>query len=305
MEERPVIPPPPPTTEACYRHPDVQTGVHCTRCNRPICTECMIPAPVGHQCPTCVAEARKEFRQGPGRRVAAANVQRVSVTNAILVILIAVYVLEVARGGLGSFVGGPDLLVMVNLGAMFPPLVADGETWRLFTAMFLHFGVFHLAVNAYSLFVLGNILERELGRPRYALLYLLSGLAASAASYAFSDLGTVSAGASGAIFGIFGAVFAVNYRRRHTAMGAMAMRSMVQIIVINVVINVLLASYLDWRAHLGGAVAGAALGFAFAFPGRERSNRVATVVGIAAISAVIVLTVMARTDQILRLVDLG
>ena len=305
MEERPVIPPPPPTTEACYRHPDVQTGVHCTRCNRPICTECMIPAPVGHQCPTCVAEARKEFRQGPGRRVAAANVQRVSVTNAILVILIAVYVLEVARGGLGSFVGGPDLLVMVNLGAMFPPLVADGETWRLFTAMFLHFGVFHLAVNAYSLFVLGNILERELGRPRYALLYLLSGLAASAASYAFSDLGTVSAGASGAIFGIFGAVFAVNYRRRHTAMGAMAMRSMVQIIVINVVINVLLASYLDWRAHLGGAVAGAALGFAFAFPGRERSNRVVTVVGIAAISAVIVLTVMARTDQILRLVDLG
>ena len=305
MEELPVIPPPPPTTEACYRHPDIQTGVHCTRCNRPICTECMIPAPVGHQCPTCVAEARKEFRQGPGRRVAAANVQRVSVTNAILVILIAVYVLEVARGGLGSFVGGPDLLVMVNLGAMFPPLVADGETWRLFTAMFLHFGVFHLAVNAYSLFVLGNILERELGRPRYALLYLLSGLAASAASYAFSDLGTVSAGASGAIFGIFGAVFAVNYRRRHTAMGAMAMRSMVQIIVINVVINVLLASYLDWRAHLGGAVAGAALGFAFAFPGRERSNRVATVVGIAAISAVIVLTVMARTDQILRLVDLG
>jgi membrane associated rhomboid family serine protease len=305
MEERPVIPPPPPTTEACYRHPDVQTGVHCTRCNRPICTECMIPAPVGHQCPTCVAEARKEFRQGPGRRVAVAKAQRVSVTNAILVILIAVYVLEVVRGGLGSFVGGPNLLVMVDLGAMFPPLVADGESWRLFTAMFLHFGVIHLAVNAYSLFILGNILERELGRPRYALLYLLSGLAASAASYAFSDLGTVSAGASGAIFGIFGAVFAVNYRRRHTAMGAMAMRSMVQIIVINVVINVLLSSYLDWRAHLGGAVAGAALGFAFAFPGGERSNRVATVVGIAAISAVIVLTVMARTDQILRLVDLG
>ena len=114
MEQQPVIPPPPPGGDHCYRHPSVATGVHCTRCNRPICTECMIPAPVGHQCPTCVAEARKEFRQGPGRRVAAANVQRVSVTNAILVILIAVYVLEVARGGLGSFVGG--LLVSLLAG---------------------------------------------------------------------------------------------------------------------------------------------------------------------------------------------
>ena len=107
---------------------------------------------------------------------------------------------------MGSIATGPNLRTMVDMGAMFPPLVAAGENWRLFTAMFLHFGVIHLAVNAYSLFILGNVLERELGRPKFATLYLLSGLAASAASYAFSDLGTVSAGASGAIFGIFGGV---------------------------------------------------------------------------------------------------
>jgi membrane associated rhomboid family serine protease len=306
MDEHPVVPPPPPASlETCYRHPGVQTGVHCTRCNRPICTECMIAAPVGHQCPTCVAEAKREFRQGPGRQIAVANAKRVSVTNAILVSLIAVFVLEIVKGGVGSIASGPDLRTMVDLGAMFPPLVAEGENWRLFTAMFLHFGVIHLAVNAYSLYILGNVLERELGRPRFAVLYLLSGLAASAASYAFSDLGTVSAGASGAIFGIFGGVFAVNYRRRHTAMGAMAMRSMVQIIVLNVIINVIAASYLDWRAHVGGAVTGLVLGFAFAFPGREQANRTATAVGIVAVSAVIVLTVVARTDQIRQLLGLG
>jgi membrane associated rhomboid family serine protease len=304
MDEQPLVPPPPSAIEPCYRHPDVQTGVHCTRCGRPICTECMIAAPVGHQCPVCVAEARQEFRRGPGRRIAVANAKGVSVTNVILVSLIAVFVLEIVRGGVESIVSGPSLREMVDMGAMFPPLVADGETWRLFTAMFLHFGVIHLAVNAYSLYILGNVLEGELGRPKFAALYLLSGLAASAASYAFSDVFVVSAGASGAIFGIFGGVFAVNYRRRHTTQGAMAMRSMVQIIVLNVFINVVLSSYLDWRAHVGGAIAGALLGFAFAYPGRENTNRVATAVGIVGLIVVIALTVMVRTDQIRQLAGL-
>lgn len=301
MDEQPLVPPPPSAIEPCYRHPDVQTGVHCTRCGRPICTECMVAAPVGHQCPVCVAEARQEFRRGPGRRIAVANAKGVSVTNVILVTLIAVFALELLKGGVETIVRGPTLIQMVEMGAMFPPAVAAGETWRLSTAMFLHFGVIHLAVNAYSLYILGNVLERELGRPKFAALYLLSGLAASAASYAFSDVGVVSAGASGAIFGIFGGVFAVNYRRRHTAQGAMAMRSMVQIIVLNVFINVVLSSYLDWRAHVGGAIAGAVLGFAFAYPGREKTNRVATAVGIVAVCAVIVVAVMVRTDQIRQL----
>lgn len=306
MEERPAVPaPPPPPLESCYRHAGVQTGVHCTRCNRPICTECMIAAPVGHQCPTCVAEAKQVFRRGPGRRVAVANAKRLSVTNVILVSLIAVFILEVIKGGAGSIASGPPLPTMVELGAMFPPLVAAGETWRLFTAMFLHFGVIHLAVNAYSLYILGTVLEGELGRPKFAALYLLSGLAASAASFAFSDLVTVSAGASGAIFGIFGGVFAVNYRRRNTPRGAMVMRSMVQIVILNVIINVVAASYLDWRAHLGGAAAGLALGFAFAFPGRDQARRTATIVGIVAVSAVVIMTVVTRTDQIRQQLGLG
>jgi membrane associated rhomboid family serine protease len=298
MEEQPLIPPPPPAAETCYQHPSVATGVHCTRCGRPICTECMIAAPVGHQCPTCVAEARKEFQRGPGRRIMVANAKATSVTNLILVAIAGMFVVEVIAGGPGSIIGGPNLRTMVDLGAMFPPLVAAGENWRLFTAMFLHFGIIHLLVNAYSLFILGNVLERELGRSRLAILYLLSGLMASAASYAFSDIGTVSAGASGAIFGVFGAVFAINFRRRHTAQGAMLMRSMVQIILLNVFINVLASSYLDWRAHLGGAIAGAFLGYAFVFPGRDNVTRTASVLACVALIALIVGTVVVRTDQI-------
>ena len=116
---------------------------------------------------------------------------------------------------------------------------------------------------------------------RFLALYVLSGLFASAASYYFSPLNSVSAGASGAIFGIFGAVFAINYRRRHTAQGAMAMRAMAQIIVLNVIINVVLSSYLDWRAHVGGVIAGMVMGFAFAAPGRESRQRWISIAGCA------------------------
>jgi Tat protein translocase TatC len=83
--------PAPPTIEYCYRHPSVQTGVHCTRCGRPICTECMIPAPVGYQCPECVQQARREFRQGPGRP--RLRVSGLSATKLLLVALLAGFAL--------------------------------------------------------------------------------------------------------------------------------------------------------------------------------------------------------------------
>ena len=258
----------------------------------------MVPAPVGHQCPTCVGEARREFAAGPGRRIAIANAKRVSVTNVLVAIIVAVFVIEVFQSGVDGLLSGPNARTLIDLGAENPVLVASGETWRMFTAMFLHIGLIHLAVNAYSLYILGNVLEREVGRVRFLALYVLSGLFASAASYYFSPLNSVSAGASGAIFGIFGAVFAINYRRRHTAQGAMAMRAMAQIIVLNVVINVVLSSYLDWRAHVGGAIAGMVMGFAFAAPGRDSKQRWISIAGCLAVALAIVAAVVVRTDQI-------
>ena len=87
MDDRTPAPPPPPVIEHCYRHPSVQTAVHCTRCGRPICTDCMLPAPVGHQCPDCVQDARQEFHR-VGRPSAGPR-RGLTVTNLLLLILVA------------------------------------------------------------------------------------------------------------------------------------------------------------------------------------------------------------------------
>src|SRR5688500_10467325 len=101
--------PPPPIRERCYRHPDVETGVHFTRCGRPIWLYCMIAALVGHQCPECVAEARREYRRGPGRQIAVANVKATSVTKLVLIAIAIGYVWElIIAGGPGSLFEGPS-----------------------------------------------------------------------------------------------------------------------------------------------------------------------------------------------------
>jgi rhomboid family protein len=135
--------PPAPTIEVCYRHPDVPTRVHCTRCERPICPDCMIPAPVGFQCPECVEEARREFRKGPGRPLRGG----VSVTKALLVAIAIPFVIEVLLGGPQALFN-PSPKLLFDLGAMQPIAVAGGQFWRLFTAMFLHVGLLHVALNA-------------------------------------------------------------------------------------------------------------------------------------------------------------
>src|SRR3982751_2164907 len=95
MDRSPVPPPPPPATlEECYRHPGVHTGVHCTRCGRPICPDCMVPAPVGYQCPECVKGAKQDFRR-PAARVAVGPRTGVTVTNGLLLVLILVFIGEV------------------------------------------------------------------------------------------------------------------------------------------------------------------------------------------------------------------
>ena len=123
--ERPGDPgfPPPPASavEVCYRHPTVPTRVHCTRCGRPICPDCMITAPVGHQCPECVATARREFQQGPGRRIA---VRSITATKVLLVGIVGMFVLELVTAGPNTFGRGASETSLVDLGALYPPAIA-------------------------------------------------------------------------------------------------------------------------------------------------------------------------------------
>src|SRR3712207_5262085 len=152
-------PAPAPTTEYCYRHPTTATGVHCTRCGRAICTECMIEAPVGYQCPECVGQARREFRRGPGRPLRGG----ITVTKALLLAIAIPFVLEVVIGGPQALFNGPGARDLMRLGGMQPVLIAGGQFWRLFTAMFLHLGILHIAFNAYALWLFGQMVERDYG----------------------------------------------------------------------------------------------------------------------------------------------
>jgi membrane associated rhomboid family serine protease len=249
-----------PQIEHCYRHPGEETLVHCTRCGRPICPRCMIPAPVGHHCPECVAEARREFRQGPGRKMAIAGF---SFTKALIAVILAVYVIEVAKGGAGSLFEGPSGLQLFNLGADFPPAIAIfGQYWRFVSSMFLHIGLVHLAFNCYALWLLGTQVEREFGRPRFLAIYFLAGILGGVASYVFGDPLAVGAGASGAVFGLMGAFLAFNYLRRNQALARMNLQWVWQILFLNLILAIVIRA-IDFRAHLGGLVVGVVAGYLF------------------------------------------
>lgn len=290
--------PAPPTIEYCYRHPNTPTGVHCTRCARPICTECMIPAPVGYQCPECVQQARREFRQGPGRP--RLRVSRFSATKILLLALLAGFVLEVAEGGPNALFTGPSLQRLVDLGAMQPWLIAHGQYWRLFTAIFLHEGLIHIAFNAYALWLFGQFVDDAYGTRRFLLLFFLTGLLASAASYAFGDPGTVGVGASGAVFGIFGAFIAYHFRRRDLATSAASLRWAMTMILLNAFLAFSFRS-IDWRAHLGGLVAGFLAGYALEGFGPRSTRTLVRIGGIALLIAVGVGLVIWRTEQLRQL----
>jgi membrane associated rhomboid family serine protease len=276
----------------CYRHPNVQTRVHCTRCERPICPDCMIPAPVGFQCPECVEEARREFRKGPGRPLRGG----ISVTKALLVTIAIPFVIEIVVGGPRALFD-PSAQLLFDLGAMAPPAVANGQFWRLFTAMFLHAGLLHVALNAYFFWLFGRVVESVFGRTWMLLIFLVSGFLASVASYAFGPVLALAVGASGAISGVFGAFIAYNYRRRHLAANAANLRMAVTVIVLNAFIAIAYSS-IDWRAHVGGLVAGFALGYLAddAVPARQRA--IARFAGVATLLALGIALVVWRTAEI-------
>jgi membrane associated rhomboid family serine protease len=287
--------PPPATPEespssvvpVCYRHPKRETYLRCVRCDRPICPECLREAPVGYQCPECVAEGRRTVR--PSRTIFGGSTIGVRgyATKILIAINVAVMVLSVAMagggglagGGMGGLLGGATPLT--EWGSVWgvglardasgrllevPVGIADGEYYRLLTSMFLHYGLLHLALNMWALWVLGRELESSLGPGRFLTLYLLSGLGGSVAAYAFTPA-AMSAGASGAIYGLFAALFVV-FRRlnRDTS-------SIITVLVINLIFSFTVPG-ISIAAHLGGLAVGAAVGVALAYPPREVRNRV-------------------------------
>lgn len=229
----------------CYGHPKTPTRLRCSRCDRPICGRCAIPASVGQHCPECVAEAR---RSAP--RVRSAVRASAPVVVGLLVINVAVFVLQELN------------LEITSRFALSPTQIADGEWWRLLTPLVLHADALHLAFNCLALYIYGPYVEQAFGHTRFVALYVLSGFFASAASYAFGPVNRFAVGASGAIFGLIGILVAYAYRRRTSSFIRGFLQNLLVIIGINLFIG-FTYPLIDNYAHIGGLVAGLALGYGF------------------------------------------
>ena len=149
-----------------------------------------------------------------------------------------------------------DVDVLLRFGAMFGPLIATGEYWRFFTAMFLHANLFHLFFNCFALFIFGRLVEGVYGQHRFTIIYLLAGLSGGVLSYMFNRT-AIAVGASGAIFGILGA-FAAYFLVNRDALGEIGRRNLtglITIAAINLAIGLLIPNIDNW-AHLGGLAGG-------------------------------------------------
>src|SRR5256714_7787089 len=255
----------------CYRHPDRETYISCSECGRPICTECMTPAPVGQRCPEHSGKPQGVARMTRGVRGFSSAGTPGLVTRTLIGINVAVYLLELAGGGTVNGVGSR----IFEKGALFGPLVAHGDWWRLITAAFLHYGPIHLGFNMFFLYWIGTPVEQYLGRARFLLVYLVSGLAGSAGALVLSP-GAVTVGASGAIFGILGAALVLE-RQRSYVLGGSAMG----LIVINLALGFTLSN-ISIGSHIGGLLGGAACMLAPSrFRGGHRASRRGWAVGSA------------------------
>ncbi len=255
----------------CYRHPDRETGLSCSECGRPICYECMTPAPVGLRCPDHSGKPQgiRKVTVAAERAATGVGSRRAYVVTMLLIGLnVTVYLVELAIGGSSDgtqnaiynqgalFANGVihnNLVYTLPRGESFTNVtmvgVSHGQWWRLISSAFLHYGIIHLGLNMLSLYFGGRILEVVIGRWRFLLLYLAAGIAGAAgALYVTPDAAT--AGASGAIFGVFGALLVLERRGTIQTGGQVLM-----LIVLNLVLTFGLSG-ISIGGHIGGLLGG-------------------------------------------------
>jgi membrane associated rhomboid family serine protease len=301
----------PTTVPVCYRHPSRQTYIRCTRCDKPICPDCMNAASVGHQCPDCVAEGRRTQRPARtafgGRVAGRPGFTSAIATKTLIGINVAVALVSFLMGGLGSVAGGGlgglfgSSTSVTNWGAVIGSAVygnpavehgiAHGEWWRLITAMFLHYGLLHLALNMYALWILGRDMEYFLGTARFTVLYLLAGLGGNVAAYLFSAPNAATAGASTAVFGLMAAIFVILKRMNRSVAQILPM------IVINVIFTLFVAG-ISIPGHLGGLITGGAVAAILAYA-PQKNRTLVQVIGCGIILVILVGLAIYRTSTLL------
>lgn len=221
----------------------------------------MVSAAVGFQCPDCVREGQATVREARTLTGGTIHGDPILVSKILIGLIVAVFVVNLALD---------DRLF--ELFAMQGAAVAlDGEQYRLVTSAFLHSGLTHLAFNMLALWFVGGAVEPRLGRWRYLAVYLLSALGGSVLSYVVDSPLQVSVGASGAVFGLFGALFVLMRKLRFDVGG------LVGLIAINAVIGFIPGLNINWRAHLGGLIVGTLLTLVMVYA--PQRNRVIWAVG--------------------------
>ncbi len=232
----------------CYRHPDRLTGVRCVRCNRPICPECQRAASVGFQCPDDVKAGLSSVRRSRTIVGAVHNADAVPyVTYGLIAINVLVYVLTAIGPGANFVQNNGSTQVRLELVPYY--VAVNHDYYRLITSMFVHYGPLHILFNMYALYVIGPALERAFGWWRYSAVYVLGGLGGSVLCLLFQNPLGASAGASGAIFGLFAALLVVSKRTGTPA-------TQVWIVVgINFIFTFSVSGISIW-GHVGGFIVG-------------------------------------------------
>lgn len=294
----------------CYRHPGRVTYVNCQRCGRPICPECMISAPVGFQCPECVAEGMRSTRQNQAPFGGLRSRRPGQASLALIGINVAVWIMLTLTGGASSplfvrlallptgrcvpvddpgsfFPGMTQAMCEANSGlTQWMPGVDSGAWWQLLTSAFTHLDLIHLGFNMLALWFLGPQLELAIGRARFIALYLVSALAGSALVIWLSDPASATIGASGAVFGLMGALLVL----------AGKFRGDVQQILLWLGINAaysLLGSGISWQGHLGGLLGGIAAAAIIVYAPRKNRTQLQRA-GLAALTLLILAAIVLR-----------
>ncbi len=246
--------------ETCYRHPDRETRVACSNCGRPICPDCMTPSPVGMRCPECSRQTTKVVAgQSAFSRGGAAPA-----TFVLIGLNVVAYLVEIALGSGGLSGGGQ----VINDFGLRGNAIADGEWFRIVSGGFLHANLIHIGFNMFALYVLGTVLEPAIGTPRFVFLYFASLLAGSLGALLLTGGDQVTVGASGAIFGIFGAAFVIARARGMSALAG----EIGLLLVINLALTFGIAG-ISIGGHLGGLVGGMVCALIIAAGDRGRLGR--------------------------------
>jgi membrane associated rhomboid family serine protease len=280
----------------CYRHHGRETYVSCVRCGRPACPDCLRQASVGAQCVDCVREGARTVRVPSGAFGGRVSSGTPVVTWALVAINVGLFIVGLVLPSLGV-----DWGMLGRFGATLG--VANGQWYRLITAAFLpptglnSSGFLDIAFNMWALIIVGPALERQFGRVRYLAVYLVSALGGSVVFYFLAPPTELALGASGAIFGLFGAWFVLSRKLRVDS------RQVVMLIVINLVISFVFRGSIAWQAHVGGLIAGGLITAAYAWAPR-RNRALVQAAATVAMLAILILGVVIRDHQLIGAVRL-